>query len=145
MATPDPHEPLVDRPTVDGGGERVHDPSESVDTDTFGQDPQDPQDPSVGAAEDEVRRSRRELLDSVEALADRLDIKNRTRHRFEETKQRVADGARRLREQPADAFTHPDDSNKKLGEPTTSGWIAIALVASATVIVLTVAIRAARR
>lgn len=128
MTTPDPHEPLADRPTVDGGGERVHDPSESV-----------------GAAEDEVRRSRRELLDSVEALADRLDIKNRTRHRFEETKQRVADGARRLREQPADAFTHPDDPNKKPGAPTTSGWIAIALVASATVVVLTVAIRAARR
>ncbi|ALN15098.1 hypothetical protein ASQ49_07245 [Acidipropionibacterium acidipropionici] len=81
----------------------------------------------------------------MEALADRLDIKNRTRHRFEETKQRVADGARRLREQPADAFTHPDDPNKKPGAPTTSGWIAIALVASATVIVLTVAIRAARR
>ena len=128
MTTPDPHEPLVDRPTVDGGGERVHDPSESV-----------------GAAEDEVKRSRRELLDSVEALADRLDIKNRTRHRFEETKQRVADGARRLREQPEDTFTHPDDPNKKPGAPTTSGWIAIALVASAAAIVLTVAIRAARR
>ena len=128
MTTPDPHEPLVDRPTVDGGGERVHDPSESV-----------------GAAEDEVKRSRRELLDSVEALAGRLDIKNRTRHRFEETKQRVADGARRLREQPEDTFTHPDDPNKKPGAPTTSGWIAIALVASAAAIVLTVAIRAARR
>ncbi|GEM_PF-3014262 len=126
MTTPESHDPLADRPDAGSSDGRSDDPS-------------------VGAAEEQVRRSRDQLLDSVESLAERLDVRSRARHRFEEAKQRVDAGARRLREQSEETFTHPSSQDSRFGRPTASGWIALALVGSAAAVTLILTIRAARR
>lgn len=107
--------------------------------------------PDVQALREEIRQTRAELGETVQALAAKADVKARTRESVEHAKQRVREGAlhagARVRGTAAQAGEVARNSANDVGtrarrNPTP--WAAVALAGAAVVIVLLV-VRGRRR
>jgi ElaB/YqjD/DUF883 family membrane-anchored ribosome-binding protein len=82
---------------------------------------------SVSELEADIERTRSELGDTVEHLADKLDVKARAKHRIEETKADVADHVEEVKGQVAAVAHRTKDALTDDGRPNQKGWFAAAV------------------
>ncbi|WP_125107940.1 DUF3618 domain-containing protein [Gulosibacter massiliensis] len=100
-----------------------------------------PPEPEKGASQEEIEadieRTRRELGETVEALAEKFDVKSQARRQIAATKHRVAEQTNDARQhalgylQRAEALVIDEH-----GKPTTYAWIGVATIAATMAVVV---------
>ncbi|MGJ9373795.1 DUF3618 domain-containing protein [Nesterenkonia sp. CF4.4] len=100
-----------------------------------------PREPDKGASPDEIEadieRTRRELGETVEALAGKLDVKSQAREQVNEAKHRIVEQTNETRQHAVRYLERAKASaTNEQGKPNTYAWIGVATVAAVAAIIV---------
>lgn len=109
-----------------------------------------PPEPEQGASPEEieadVERTRQELGETVEELADKLDVKVQARHQVDAAKERAAAQVHDARRRATEYFDRAKKSvTDDEGKPNRNAWIGFAIVTAAAAAVTMIVLSRDRR
>lgn len=100
-----------------------------------------PPEPEKGASPEQIEadlaRTRRELGETVEALAEKFDVKSQAQVQLDEVKHRVAAEIHGARQHALTYFRRARDFvTDEQGKPNRNGWIGVATVAATAALIV---------
>jgi hypothetical protein len=106
--------------------------------------------PGTDAAPEEIEadieRTRRDLGQTVETLAGKLDVKGQARRQVDHARERVSGQVDHVRQATTERIHHAKASvTDDRGKPNQTGWIGLAITTAAVAAIVFVVVRQARR